>query len=217
MPESGLEARNGMTYKGGDMADKGNRDVRDADEVVREYYEGGESTDAASDDVREEFRDAQKISGGETTRALQAEGSVDIAPRRDARSGEPDVGQVETGDDIDAGRDGGGEEAGGGSHALPDQDDVEEIGKAVGLTYEDSEPLRADDKVAERDAKRWELNPASSEDYQERVQAQREEPAGGDGRTARGTRDETDRTAKPPRSETTRSRDSRNHTGRSGR
>jgi hypothetical protein len=77
-----------------------------------------------------------------------------------------------SGGDIEASRSGTdtGEEAVGGSTPTPDQDVVEELGKAVGVTYEDAEPLRFGDKLADRDARRWELNPASSEEYQERVQ-----------------------------------------------
>ena len=165
--------------------DKENRDVRDADEVVREYYEGSASISGERDDVRDEFRDAQEMPAVETKRALQVDGNADIAPRTGSRPSESAVAEELSGGDIDARDDGGGEETVGGSHALPDQDTVEEIGKAAGLTYEDSEPLRADDKVAERDANRWELNPASSEDYQERLEARREEPATGDG--SRGT------------------------------
>lgn len=41
---------------------------------------------------------------------------------------------------------------------------VEEIGEALGITYEDDEPLRTGDKLAERDKNRWELNPESVED-----------------------------------------------------
>jgi hypothetical protein len=173
------------------MTDKAHRDVRDADEVVREYYEGGQSHDAARDDVRDEFRDAQEIPAVEKERALQADGSPDIAPRSGGRFSESGMGQEGPGGDLEAQGDGGGEEAVGGSHALPDQDTVEEIGKAAGLTYEDGEPLRADDKVAARDANRWELNPASSEDYQERLEAQRQEPTGGEERAGRGTRGKT--------------------------
>ena len=60
-----------------------------------------------------------------------------------------------------------GEEAPGGDNSTPDQDVVDEIGKAVGLEYQDAEELDTD-KVAERDKHRWELDPASSEDYKER-------------------------------------------------
>ena len=76
-----------------------------------------------------------------------------------------------SGGDVDAVRTetDAGEETVGGSTPTPDQDVVDELGKAVGVTYEDGEPLRFGDKVADRDAQRWELNPASSEGFQERA------------------------------------------------
>jgi hypothetical protein len=61
-----------------------------------------------------------------------------------------------------------GDEAPGGDNPTPDQDVVEDIGEALGLKYEDNEELKAADKVVERDKHRWELDPASSEDYKER-------------------------------------------------
>jgi hypothetical protein len=61
-----------------------------------------------------------------------------------------------------------GDEAPGGDNPTPDQDIVDDIGKALGLEYQDNEELKAADKVTERDRKRWELDPASSEDYKER-------------------------------------------------
>src|SRR3954447_16361908 len=61
-----------------------------------------------------------------------------------------------------------GDEAPGGDNPTPDQDIVDDIGRALGVEYQDNEELRASDKIAERDKKRWELDPASSEDYRER-------------------------------------------------
>jgi hypothetical protein len=61
-----------------------------------------------------------------------------------------------------------GDEAPGGDNPTPDQDIVDDIGKALGVEYQDNEELKASDKVKERDRKRWELDPASSEDYKER-------------------------------------------------
>ena len=61
-----------------------------------------------------------------------------------------------------------GDEAPGGDNSTPDQDIVDDIGKALGVEYQDNEELKAVDKVTERDRKRWELDPASSEDYKER-------------------------------------------------
>jgi hypothetical protein len=61
-----------------------------------------------------------------------------------------------------------GDEAPGGDNPTPDQDRVDDIGKALGVQYEDNEELKASDKIAERDRKRWELDPASADDYKER-------------------------------------------------
>ena len=38
----------------------------------------------------------------------------------------------------------------------------------MGVDYQDSEELKGAEKIEERDRHRWELDPASSEDYQER-------------------------------------------------
>ena len=59
-----------------------------------------------------------------------------------------------------------GEESVGGSAPTPDQDNVDEIGDAAGVTYQDDEPLNSDQKILERDRRRWELNPASA-NYQD--------------------------------------------------
>jgi hypothetical protein len=61
-----------------------------------------------------------------------------------------------------------GDEAPGGDNPTPDQDRVDDIGKALGVQYEDNEELKAADKITERDKHRWELDPASSDDYRER-------------------------------------------------
>ena len=61
-----------------------------------------------------------------------------------------------------------GDEAPGGDNPTPDQDRVDDIGKALGVTYDDNEELKASDKIADRDKHRWELDPASSEDYRDR-------------------------------------------------
>jgi Family of unknown function (DUF6335) len=61
-----------------------------------------------------------------------------------------------------------GDEAAGGSNLTPDQNVVEEFGEAIGLTYEDDEELACGVKSRERDRHRWELDPASAEDWEER-------------------------------------------------
>jgi hypothetical protein len=62
-----------------------------------------------------------------------------------------------------------GDEAPGGDMPTPDQTVVAEIGTAVGLEYADNEELKAVGKIEQRDRHRWELDPASSEDYEERA------------------------------------------------
>ncbi len=70
-----------------------------------------------------------------------------------------------------------GDETAGGSNPTPDQEVVEEIGTAIGVTYADDEELRVGGKEAERDEHRWELDPASSEDYKERSRQRTAGPA----------------------------------------
>ena len=87
--------------------------------------------------------------------------------RRDHRSMTPEI----AGGDVDVDVEDAyftGEEAPGGDNPTPDQDIVDDIGKALGVEYADNEELKAADKVTERDKHRWELDPASSEDYKER-------------------------------------------------
>jgi hypothetical protein len=61
-----------------------------------------------------------------------------------------------------------GDEAPGGDNPTPDQDVVDDIGHALGIEYEPTEELRGAPKVEERDKHRWELDPASAEDYGDR-------------------------------------------------
>ena len=49
-----------------------------------------------------------------------------------------------------------------------DTDMLDELGSAMGLSYEDDEELWLGIKEAARDARRCELDPASSEDWSER-------------------------------------------------
>jgi hypothetical protein len=76
-----------------------------------------------------------------------------------------------TGGDVDADWQGAysvGDEAAGGDNPTPDQQRVDDIGKALGLQYQDNEELEGVDKLDKRDKHRWELDPASSEDYRDR-------------------------------------------------
>jgi hypothetical protein len=90
---------------------------------------------------------------------------------QEARADHNETSPVLTGGDVDADWEDAysvGDEAPGGDNPTPDQDRVDDIGKALGVTYEDNEELKASDKIADRDKHRWELDPASSEDYTDR-------------------------------------------------
>jgi hypothetical protein len=133
------------------MADKENEKFIDAGPAESELIE-------ADEEVLEEFAEAQRLASG---------GQLLSRELREHHSATP----ADAAGDIDADwqRSDIGEETPGGSTPTPDQDIVEEIGEAVGLTYEDNEPLDTEEKLAERDRHRWELDPASSEDYNDRV------------------------------------------------
>ena len=134
------------------MTQKARKQFIDAGRAESDEYEPDE-------EVKKEFEEAQRLGSG----------GADLLKRglREHHSRTPEL----SGGDIDADWAGAdvGDETVGGSAPTPDQDVVEEIGEALGVTYEDNEPLHTTEKVGERDRKRWELDPASSEDYNDRV------------------------------------------------
>src|SRR6185503_16927349 len=119
----------------------------DADEMIRDYEESAVGGDEADQTAMEWYEQANQ----DTTVPPEA---------------------VLTGGDLDAAWDqaASGEETVGGSTPTPDQDIVDEIGLAAGVSYEDAEPLDMSDKIERRDDERWELHPASSEDFGVRSQ-----------------------------------------------
>lgn len=136
---------------------EGNKIVRDADEVLREYYERGDTG------LEDELPELQEV-------VLPDDERGPNRPKEKART--PTL----TGGDVDAGWEYAdvGEETVGGSNPTPDQDIVDVLGEAVGVTYQDNEPLKFDEKLEKRDRARWELDPASSDDYQERLELEDE-------------------------------------------
>ena len=78
-----------------------------------------------------------------------------------------------TGGDIDANYEQAnavGDESVGGTVVTPDMDRVDDLGKAVGLEMDDANFLHTEEILEQRDEKRWELEPKSSEDYENRRQ-----------------------------------------------
>jgi hypothetical protein len=139
------------------MEEKKENQFIDADRLL-DSYETKIYDPSLSLEVLEEFVDAAKLTSG--SQLLMKE-------LREHHATSPEL----SGGDIDAAWDRAdvGEETVGGSSPTPDQDVVDQLGEAVGLTYEDNEPLDTERKVAKRDDRRWELDPASSEGYATRV------------------------------------------------
>jgi Family of unknown function (DUF6335) len=123
-----------------------------------------EGSDRAPEtEVQQEFDNAQRLGAG----------SDQLLRRlRDHHSRTPKL----SGGDIDAAWDLAdvGEETVGGSTPTPDQNVVDELGEAVGLSYEDNEELHTTEKLEKRDQHRWDLDPASAEDYPERSKRKKE-------------------------------------------
>ncbi|MCT7965626.1 DUF6335 family protein [Laspinema sp. D1] len=61
-----------------------------------------------------------------------------------------------------------GDEAVGGTAPTPDQNIVDQIGRAAGVEQADRQELGVRDELSERDQERWELDPESSEEYEVR-------------------------------------------------
>jgi len=83
-----------------------------------------------------------------------------------------DMSPALTGGDVDADWENAyfsGDEAPGGDNPAPDTEVVDDIGRALGVEYQDNEELQGSEKVIERDVHRWELDPASSDDYKDRT------------------------------------------------
>ena len=139
------------------MKEKKENQFIDADRLL-DSYEAKIYDPSLSPEVLEEFVDAAKLNSG--SQLLMKE-------LREYHATSPEL----SGGDIDAAWDRAdvGEETVGGSSPTPDQDVVDQLGEAVGLTYEDNEPLDIERKLAKRDDRRWELDPASSEGYVMRI------------------------------------------------
>lgn len=125
-------------------------DVLNAGRMESEIYQ-------PDNEVAQEFADAQKLGSGSELLKNRLKEHHSLSPTL-------------SGGDIDAAWDEAnvGEESVAGGNPTPDQDVVEEIGEAMGLTYEDNEAIGMEEKLGKRDRDRWELNPVSSEDYAER-------------------------------------------------
>lgn len=107
--------------------------------------------------VEEDFGERQRL----TSRSQEL-----LEKLHEHHSTAPDL----SGGDVDAAWedvDAAGEEGVGGTTPTPDQDVVDELGSALGISYEPDEPLHTGEKLEQRDQKRWELDPDSAETEEE--------------------------------------------------
>ena len=78
------------------------------------------------------------------------------------------VGPILSANDVDADweeAEGSGAETVGGHAATPNQDIVDDIGRALGMEFQDNQELHTHDEVlAQRDRHRWELDRRSADD-----------------------------------------------------
>lgn len=142
------------------------RAERAADPELRELDD--EAIEALDDEATARLVDPRDDAADVLAVARDVLGAPDGADAR--RVPDEEASAELAGGDVDAAatETGSGEEAVGGGNPTPDQDNVDEQGEALGVTYQPDEPLHTTEKIARRDVDRWELNPASSEDFAER-------------------------------------------------
>jgi Family of unknown function (DUF6335) len=136
--------------------------------------EAGRPKPAALSRERRQLRDDETVPGapsqlGYSHKASGAESGQ--AMYKQKKREHTEGGPALTGGDVDSDWNeayASGEETPGGDMSTPDQDVVEEIGRALGVEYEDAEELKGAEKIESRDRNRWEYDPASAEDYKDR-------------------------------------------------
>lgn len=127
-------------------------------ETVRDAGQITSSNGLLDPEVKEEFDNVQRQILSRSHR-LAEQRSASYFQSQELTDGALDAAW--DGSDVD-------EESRDGSAPSPDQNAVDELGEQVGLTFRDYEFVDAPGKVGRRDRDRWELEPASSEDYSER-------------------------------------------------
>lgn len=136
---------------------------------------GGEIEDDDLDDLEEEqdFGDVPQEytesygTGVQELPGYNIGGRTMIDRSRELHEASPEL----TGGDIDANYEQAnavGDESVGGTVMTPDMDIVDELGRAVGLEMSDANYLHTNEILEQRDDRRWELEPRSAEDYDDR-------------------------------------------------
>jgi Family of unknown function (DUF6335) len=150
-----------------DNDDRRREDYLSDEETSMDTYAADADADATADlissytdneDIKEDFADRQHL-GAAGRKVLEEE--LD-----EHNSKSPKL----SGGDVDAAwerADVGGEETVGGTAPTPDQDSVDELGRAAGLTYADDEPLQGGEKLLKRDRHRAELEPPTDNEEED--------------------------------------------------
>jgi hypothetical protein len=163
------------------------------DGITSDSFEPGIQAAGSREEAADAARQAARAVGGQADRLFTGspgeEGPAPNVPsslNMDSRGSAARTGRAEmrerrrehtetspavTAGDVDADWAAGyavGDETPGGDNPTPGQTVVEDVGRALGVEYEDSEELKGAEKIESRDRHRWELDPASSEDYEER-------------------------------------------------
>lgn len=144
-----------------EAAEAARQAARDAGREADELFTGSPGEEGPAPNIPSTLNLDRHASAARTGREEMAE------RRREHTEASPEV----SGGDVDADWVSGefvGDETPAGDNPTPGMSVVEEIGKALGVEYEDAEELKGASKIEERDRHRWELDPASSEDYAER-------------------------------------------------
>jgi stage V sporulation protein SpoVS len=140
------------------MVSAGDAASPDPDEAERRQLESEVLAEIAEEaeideQITEDFAERQELPHGENSLLEDIRQHTADSP-------------ILSGGDLDAAWDMAdvGDETVGGTAVTPDQDRVDLLGEAVGLTYDDDEPLNTDRKLEHRDEARWELDPRSAAD-----------------------------------------------------
>lgn len=133
------------------------------DKYVNSRFDRGDD-ELTGAEVRESFAQDQELDHGGELAKRRLQQHTDESPELSA--GDMDA----TWDDAD------GEEAGSGATSTPDENVTDEVGGAVGISYSDSEPLNTNERLEQRDHDRWDMNPASDPEYQDRIKEEFHEP-----------------------------------------
>ncbi|MBD1823343.1 hypothetical protein H6F51_12715 [Cyanobacteria bacterium FACHB-DQ100] len=161
-----------MTYN---KSNPGYQDISDDADLEAALHNLGGDVYDEEDDLEEEqdFGDVpQEYTESYGTGVVEMPGyTIGGRTMRDRESELNEASAVLTGGDIDANYEQAnavGDESVGGTVSTPDMDIVDEIGRAVGLEMSDYNYLHTNEILEGRDDRRWELEPSSSEDYEDR-------------------------------------------------